>query len=718
VPFDNLSKSADVEWMRVAAVNLLYLDMSRWRDIRVIDDERVADLMREVPEAGGAQTLSLSAALAVAKRAGAGNLVMGDVLKLGERTTVTAKVFDVKTGTRLRSLREEATVADSVMPLFGRLARKILNVAPPANANVGALGTQSVGAYQEYVAGLDALNRYNLAGARAHFNEALKRDSTFALAHYKQSIVIGWMNAADQTRRRHADLANRLSDGLPPRERALIAGQLQQSVGEWTKACDTYNGLVRQDSSDVEAWYGVGECYFHNNTIEAVGGDTTRLRFRADYDQSIRAFERVLRLDPAYHLAYQHIIDALAVERHPNVCHANNQANSCTVYSAFLIRSGDSIVAEPVPAVFGNSAAFVRQGQRYVETSSRRRNLDLARTFAEAWVQASPNEPQARRGLARVLLLQGRVQEANTELAQVKVRGTPTEEFRRFAERMEIEYKLGRGAEVIRLYDSARTANTTASGAGTVPFGANAIAGYAASFGRIRELDSSMVSNMRAVNAPEVAQRYLRLTLVSAISGIPNDSLAAAERETFELGVPRGAAFATRDITPSLSLSLRSRRTTWPALDTTVRDLRLQPAIALSLGDTARLRAAATALDSAAAALHGAGVSDTVHSLVAAEAWLVVRDTASALRSVRFALDRSTATSQYFPQQQPSGIPPVYFVPRTMLLRADLAAATGQRDEARTWYKRFIDIWATADPALQPLVERARKALAALGTSS
>ena len=38
VPFDNLSKTPDVEWMRVAAVNLLYLDMSRWRDIRVIDD--------------------------------------------------------------------------------------------------------------------------------------------------------------------------------------------------------------------------------------------------------------------------------------------------------------------------------------------------------------------------------------------------------------------------------------------------------------------------------------------------------------------------------------------------------------------------------------------------------------------------------------------------------------------------------------------------------
>src|SRR5712691_11061218 len=61
VPFDNLAKNADAEWMRGASVNLLYLGMSRWTDVRVIDDERVADLMREVPEANNASSLTLNA---------------------------------------------------------------------------------------------------------------------------------------------------------------------------------------------------------------------------------------------------------------------------------------------------------------------------------------------------------------------------------------------------------------------------------------------------------------------------------------------------------------------------------------------------------------------------------------------------------------------------------------------------------------------------------
>src|SRR6185369_3107994 len=83
VPFENVARVADIDWLKDASVNLLYLDMSKWNDIRVIDDERVADFIREVPEARGGAQLTLQSGMAVAKRAGAGKLVMGDLLKVG-----------------------------------------------------------------------------------------------------------------------------------------------------------------------------------------------------------------------------------------------------------------------------------------------------------------------------------------------------------------------------------------------------------------------------------------------------------------------------------------------------------------------------------------------------------------------------------------------------------------------------------------------------------
>ncbi len=712
VPFDNLAKTPDVDWLRGASVNLLYLDMSRWRDIRVIDDERVADIMRDVPEAKTDQSLSLNAGLAVAKRAGAGRLVMGDVLKLGSRTTVTAKVFDVRSGQRLRSVREETAVADSVMSLFSKLARRILNVAPPQGANLGGLGTTRMDAYQEYVSGVEALNRYDLRAAHQRFDEALRLDSSFALAHYKQSIVIGWENPNDATRKTHAEAANRLSAGLPARERSLIAGQLQQSNGDWTKACETYAALVRADSTDVEAWYGVGECLYHDPTIETVDGDTTRLRFRADWQRSIRAFERVLQLDPTYHLAYQHIIDGLTSERHPNVCHQSSPAGRCVFYGAFLIRPADTLVVTPVQLAT-DTAKLRAQAEAYVQTRSRRRNLDLAQAYAERWVQSAPVEPQPHRALARIMVLQGRVREAEAELALIKTQGTLQEELRMVLERIEIAYKLGRGAEGIRIYDSARTHGSVLPGT-SFTFG-NAIAGYGPAFGRIAEFDSLLNVNLRT--APGFVLSYTRLAVRATLTGIAPDSLAAVEQAAFQQSMARGSVAATRSIGPSLAFMLRAPRASWPAIDTTMRDLKLGPAIALALGDSARLRRAALALDSLGATMSAAGVSDSGFSVIAADAYLVLRDSAAALRSLRFQLDVAMPTSSYFPQNS-GQLPPVFFAPRAMLLRADLAAASGQRDEARTWYQRFIDVWSTAVPELQPLVDRARKSLAALGNST
>ena len=51
--------------------------------------------------------------------------VMGDVMKAGQTISLIAKVFDVRSATRLRSVREEAKSQDSIMPAFAKLAREV-----------------------------------------------------------------------------------------------------------------------------------------------------------------------------------------------------------------------------------------------------------------------------------------------------------------------------------------------------------------------------------------------------------------------------------------------------------------------------------------------------------------------------------------------------------------------------------------------------------------
>src|ERR1041384_2853034 len=55
LPFTNVSRAPDADWLGDAAVNMLSMDMARWQDIKVIDDLRVADYLREVPRPAGAR---------------------------------------------------------------------------------------------------------------------------------------------------------------------------------------------------------------------------------------------------------------------------------------------------------------------------------------------------------------------------------------------------------------------------------------------------------------------------------------------------------------------------------------------------------------------------------------------------------------------------------------------------------------------------------------
>src|ERR1044071_1735030 len=188
LPFENQAHAADLDWLKDASANLLYLDLSRWSDVHAVDDKRVADFLREVPSVKAGQRLSLSDAQGIARRAGAGKLVMGQFLKLGSRTRVSATAYDARTGTRIRSVQEETAVIDSLLPLFGKLAIALLAVPLPAGGT-GSIGTSRADAYQEYLAGVTALNRFDVAEARRHLNKALALDSGFALAHYRLPLA-------------------------------------------------------------------------------------------------------------------------------------------------------------------------------------------------------------------------------------------------------------------------------------------------------------------------------------------------------------------------------------------------------------------------------------------------------------------------------------------------------------------------------------------------
>src|SRR5512134_2433757 len=72
--------------------------------------------------------------------------------------------------------------------------------------------------------------------------------------------------------------------------------------------------MIARDSTDVEAWYQLGEAHYHGGGFNFPHPDTL-----GNVGKALRAFQRALALDSSYILAYRHIIDALGNCNGPTV---------------------------------------------------------------------------------------------------------------------------------------------------------------------------------------------------------------------------------------------------------------------------------------------------------------------------------------------------------------------------------------------------------------
>ena len=381
VPFGNVMKAQELDWLRDASVNLLTMDLGRWTDLNIVPDKRVGDLIRELP--GGARVLTLNDGLAVARRAGASNLVMGDFFRLGKGARLVANVFDVRTGNKLRSVVQVAPEQDSLLTAFAPLARGVLAVAAPPDTKLGEVGTSNLDAYQAYLLGVQALNRFNLPEARLQLNRALALDSTFALAHLELSLALGWgeQSLTASEGRRHALAAARLGRSLPPRERAFIAARVAAINNDFAGSCAAIAPLAARDSTDVNALYQLGECAFHDNTVDLSPTDSTRGTFRWSWNTSVRSLSRVLDLDPNYHLAFEHILDVNRADMRTG-CARKSADALCRHFTAIVLRDGDSLLTQPMADDI-HAAAWRAQIARAVKEAPQLVNLSKARQLAE-----------------------------------------------------------------------------------------------------------------------------------------------------------------------------------------------------------------------------------------------------------------------------------------------------------------------------------------------
>lgn len=316
VPFEVQSGNADVQWLRDGAVNMLTLALGQWSDLQVMDYERTLKFVADAGAEG--RRVDLDRAQEIARRGGAGTLVMGQISTTADSLLVVARLYDVRSGRALNTATRGTALAADPRPLFDDLARYLLDVAggaTSASVDVARATTTSLTAYRAYLDGVRFLNSWRLGLADSAFRVAIEADSTFALAWHKRALALGWGDGAGPEYLASARRAVELADRLPPRQQALVRGHLGLAEGmqaqlggqpgreRLREAQQIYADLLAQDSLVAEGWYGLADAYFHDNAAtDSAPAIQTRI------NRSLSAFHRTLAIDSTFHLAYSHLV--------------------------------------------------------------------------------------------------------------------------------------------------------------------------------------------------------------------------------------------------------------------------------------------------------------------------------------------------------------------------------------------------------------------------
>jgi eukaryotic-like serine/threonine-protein kinase len=698
LPFENLREDRSIEWLRDGSVSMLGLNLSQWNDLTVVDHARLHDLLAQHGLKVG-DDIGLDMARRLAREAGVWTVVLGDYTSAGDSLHLVARVYDVASGKRVDVARADDRSAPDVRPLFDQLAAKLLDLSGAPNeirTGLARSTTQSLEAFRSYLSGVEQLNRWDLAGAERHLRRAIAIDTTFGLAYYKLALTRGWLVGIEDS---IADLsigrATAYSRNLPVHEQTVINAYRAFLSGEFVEARTFYQQLIARDSGDADAWYGLGEAWFH---------DTAGVNQAPAWTQAMRAFKRTLALDPNYALAYDHVhsmlsmaavdgpyyallpSDSFALTRTP----AGRQLVDSSLVKGAIQRARLEALASARTWVT-TQPTTVRAHGAMVNAYVSARNYGAALSELERFRDATPVHPELPFVEARIRFASGDVDRAAAQLRTAldttapgdfqPYEGTPTivSDIAAAANVFAYQGDLANAAKALELADQVRQEVVHQSG----PMSTKMEVWRRIVLGELYAAAGTPTSALREIW--QAAAEAARMAPVDQRKHIVHSGATAA------IGLFTGLAADSSAVGELQALSG----------EPPVREVRAL--LAVSHGDSAAARRTLAEPDTV-----GPKHMYTVYSRpYAAQAYYLLGDYETTLRVLEDFRPSSLQTSGYDSRWGMLG--------RVRLLRGAAYERLGRRAEAREEYSQALAQWKRADPALQPFIQQAQRGLARVG---
>ena len=289
LPFKNLSQDSSAAFYEFALADAVITELAQLRSLIVRPSSIIAKYQGtdfDPREAG--RELRVHAVLSAG------------FIRAGEKMRVTAQLLDVQSGEILWSDRIDAESSD-ILILQDVIAQQILDglrleLSDKEQEKLGRRATENAEAYEEYLRGRDNFGRFifrtvsreDCEAAIQNFRNAIELDPHFALAHsglgacYANRVFKGIGDAEDYNYAEAAFSKAFLYDPNVPEARVLMV-MIYMARGEKKKARAEIELLHKQFPNDAPLYFVKGVMH----------------RLDGEYDESLKSFEKLARLDPA-----------------------------------------------------------------------------------------------------------------------------------------------------------------------------------------------------------------------------------------------------------------------------------------------------------------------------------------------------------------------------------------------------------------------------------
>ena len=298
-PFRLIGTDTSYNALREGMVDFLEVEFSGAGGARVVPARTALAAWRRTVGPQG-EDLSQEEARGVARRLGAGRIVLGTIVATPGRLILNGSLLDAEAGLVRAEAKVEGT-PDSLHSLVDRFAAQLVALDAGVRADrLASLTSTSLPALYAYLAGKAAHRAGQYDTAVRRFSRALELDSTFARAAlgYWQSVV--WIGGEGDTRALRLAQAHR--DRLGPGEQALLEaleGPRHPEPPSSAERIQAWENAVRQVPDDPDLWIQLGDAYFH---VGGLAGVQEPFRRATEALNRALALDSTLNVEPMFHL--------------------------------------------------------------------------------------------------------------------------------------------------------------------------------------------------------------------------------------------------------------------------------------------------------------------------------------------------------------------------------------------------------------------------------